>query len=160
MSSVLKHLLSSSETLGSNPSTKNKKKNYFLLLSLFLRSEMKTLCMGWVCMWCPLKLPQKSSKLETIIVCTLKVRKVTNLSTVDKWHTMALGIRPMLNDLTIPDLLLKHTHTHSHAHRRHNRNLIVFSFKNVLISGHQCLYFCSFGRGKVSFNIHSLKEFQ
>lgn len=116
MSSVLEHLLSNSEALGSNPSTKsnNSKKSYFLLLSLFLRSEMKTLCMGWVCMCCPLKLPQKSSKLDTIIVCTLKVRKFTKLSTVKK-QTIALEIRPMLNDLTVPDLLSEHTHTHWHT---------------------------------------------
>lgn len=115
MSSVLEHLLSNSEALGSNPSTKNNnnKKSYFLLLSLFLRSEMKTLCMGWVCMWCPLKLPHKSSKLETIIVCTLKVRKFTNLSTV-KWQTMALEIRPMLNH-TRPAVWSTHIHTHVHT---------------------------------------------
>lgn len=65
----------------------------------------------------------------------------------------------MLNDLTVPDLLWKHTHTHVHTENT-TETCIVFSFKNVLISGHQCLYFCSFGRGKVSFNIHSLKEFQ
>lgn len=112
MSLVLEHLLSNSEALGSNSSTKNNnKKSSFLLLSLFLRSEMKTLCMGWVCMWCPLKLPQKSSKLETIIVCTLKVRKFTKLSTV-KEHTIALEISSMLNDLTVPDLLFE-THTYT-----------------------------------------------
>lgn len=164
MSSVLEHLLRNSETLGSNPSTKNNNKKkkqktkqqqqksfYFLLLSLFLRSEMKTLCMGWVCMWCPLKLPQKSWKLETIIVCTLKVRKVTDLSTVDKWHTMALGIRPMLNDLTIPDLLWKHTHTHSRAHRKHDRNLYCVFLQECIDQWSSVSLFLKFWQGEGKF---------